>query len=402
MVDRSAFREQVREALLNLYDYQRLHELALGDWLEAEPGYSGPHTLRQILTEAIESLKPGHGTPVATSSWRIYHILFYRFIQGMSVAEVASQLGFGERHFRRHQARAINTLADLLWQRFAGQAEAQVAGRRDEPAAGPPVDVDANLAWLLSEPVPQQVDLGEVLLAVEGVLRHLAAAQAVEFEADIPADLPSLSIHPLALRQVLLNVLSFAIGRVPKGRIRIQARPLDTTVQLEIQLRPGPALYAAAEGSALSVSHQLLAMYNGSVELADAPGRPPAVTIEVPISRRLPVLIIDDNADAVRLFARYLAESRYRPVTAGSGQQGLQLARELAPSAILLDVMMPDEDGWEVLSLLKTHLATAAIPVIVATILTDQELAFSLGAAGFLRKPVSQAELLAALDRVVG
>jgi CheY-like chemotaxis protein len=71
------------------------------------------------------------------------------------------------------------------------------------------------------------------------------------------------------------------------------------------------------------------------------------------------------------------------------------------PNAIILDVMMPEQDGWETLILFKAHPLTAAIPVIVVTILTDRELALSLGAADFLHKPVSREQLLAALEQVI-
>jgi CheY-like chemotaxis protein len=71
----------------------------------------------------------------------------------------------------------------------------------------------------------------------------------------------------------------------------------------------------------------------------------------------------------------------------------------VSPQAILLDVMMPQVDGWKVLARLRQHPATEQIPVIVCTIMAQEELALALGAGGFLRKPVSRQDFLDALDR---
>ncbi len=405
MVTQSAFRGEVREALLNLYDYERLRQLPLGAWLGAEPGYAGPGTLRQVLLDAIEALRPERGTPVDTPSWRIYHILFYRFVQGMSVGEVASQLGFGERHLRRHQARAIRALADVLWQEHSERLRS-VQDEGASEAAAQADSLSAELAWLESERAVQQASLAEVLAGAEGVVNRLLKARGVELDVELSASLPPLSIHPLALRQVLVNVLSYAVGRAASSRISVGGEATDMAVDLRIAFGPvaSPEAHPAPdpdEEDGLSISRRLLAMCGGRLQAGPMPDGDQAIAMQIPISQRLPVLIVDDNADTAALFTRYLADSRYRPLVARNGQQALALAQEARPRAIVLDVMMPAQDGWEVLSLLKTHPLTEGIPVVVATILTERELALSLGAADFLHKPVSQAELLGTLDRLV-
>ena len=87
---------------------------------------------------------------------------------------------------------------------------------------------------------------------------------------------------------------------------------------------------------------------------------------------------------------------------ARDGQEGLRMARELQPQAILLDVIMPGADGWQVLHDLKTHPATARIPVVFLTIVDKKALGFELGAAAYLLKPLDPAEVKATLDRVIG
>jgi CheY-like chemotaxis protein len=77
------------------------------------------------------------------------------------------------------------------------------------------------------------------------------------------------------------------------------------------------------------------------------------------------------------------------------------LAEELFPKVIVLDVMMPQIDGWELLASLRQHPNTSHIPVVVCTILPQEDMALSLGASGFVRKPVTRHIFLAALDRQV-
>jgi len=81
--------------------------------------------------------------------------------------------------------------------------------------------------------------------------------------------------------------------------------------------------------------------------------------------------------------------------------QALSMAQELKPQIIVLDVMMPGVDGWRVLAELRQHPQTGRIPIIVCSILPQEDVALSLGASGFARKPISQERFLSALDRQV-
>jgi CheY-like chemotaxis protein len=84
----------------------------------------------------------------------------------------------------------------------------------------------------------------------------------------------------------------------------------------------------------------------------------------------------------------------YQVVVASNGIEGLKLAKKLHPTAITLDVMMPGMDGWEVLSQLKADPDLAHIPVIMLTMMEDQEMGYSLGASEYLTKPISRHQLI--------
>src|SRR4029453_7124959 len=112
------------------------------------------------------------------------------------------------------------------------------------------------------------------------------------------------------------------------------------------------------------------------------------------------ILVIDDDPAVRDLMQRFLGKEGFAVRTASSGPDGLTLARELHPAAITLDVMMPGMDGWAVLAALKADPGTAAIPVIMVTILDNKEMGFALGAIDSLTKPVDRGRLLALVRQV--
>jgi signal transduction histidine kinase/CheY-like chemotaxis protein len=111
------------------------------------------------------------------------------------------------------------------------------------------------------------------------------------------------------------------------------------------------------------------------------------------------VLVIDDNHNDRRFLHRYLTGEGYNVALATNGQQGLQMALEILPDLITLDVMMPEMDGWETLVRLKNNPKLANIPVVMSSIIEDRHLAQTLGAADYLVKPVEKQRLVNVLDK---
>jgi len=111
------------------------------------------------------------------------------------------------------------------------------------------------------------------------------------------------------------------------------------------------------------------------------------------------VLAIDDNPEAIDLIRKYLGDE-YRVVGLFSGEDAVEKARELKPLAITLDIMLPRKDGWQVLRELKNTPETQDIPVIILSIVDDQRLGFSLGAAEYVVKPVEKQVLLRKLKNL--
>ncbi len=109
------------------------------------------------------------------------------------------------------------------------------------------------------------------------------------------------------------------------------------------------------------------------------------------------VLVVEDDPRAANLMRLQLQSQGYRVEFARSAEDGLARAAELHPAALVLDIILPGMDGWEMLSHLKDRSDTSHIPVVIVSITDEAQRGFALGAAQVLVKPVTQAELLAAL-----
>jgi Amt family ammonium transporter len=108
--------------------------------------------------------------------------------------------------------------------------------------------------------------------------------------------------------------------------------------------------------------------------------------------------VVDDNQGFADLFRRFLAVHRWEVIGAADGEAARAEIQRRRPTVILLDVMMPREDGWEFLMGLKAREETREIPVVICSVLSEPQLAATLGACAYLTKPVTQQSLLAALS----
>jgi CheY-like chemotaxis protein len=112
------------------------------------------------------------------------------------------------------------------------------------------------------------------------------------------------------------------------------------------------------------------------------------------------ILVIEDDHRLFTLYRRYLETHGYALIGVESSAEAVGRAADEKPVAILLDVMMPERDGWQVLTELKQHPATRDIPVIMCTITDEPERARQLGAADYLVKPILESDLIRALHKL--
>ena len=210
-------------------------------------------------------------------------------------------------------------------------------------------------------------------------------------------------MHPVALRQALLSLLTVAIHRTPGGHVALRVEASGAELAFCIECA-GPAAVepAAGDRASLDIARRLAELSKGTLEISSAGAcrRDFSAVLRLPSIARIDVLAIDDNPDILELLQRFTAGTRYQVTTTRDAGEILELVERVSPQVALLDIMMPDLDGWQLLGWLREHPLTAHIPVIVCTILAQEELAFLLGAAGFIQKPVTRERLLMALDEV--
>jgi CheY-like chemotaxis protein len=449
----------LRSALHHLYDPDQLRRSPLAP-LFGVGGFDASAALQRILTEAIEALQPSPTEPPQSRAWRIYDALAYRYVRGFDRDVVADQLGISGRQLRREQRAALEVLADHLWRHFGlvaaapadlpgaaalaagrakgaqnviarsvfyaeaisssiGIASAQTAGlAMTAPGAGIASAPTAGLAmtapgaasraeapaWLRDLPPEKPAELGQLLPATLELARPLARQWGVELKGNLADAARGIAAPQGALRHALLNLLGIAIPRSRGGTVTVSVTLAGPMMQLAVTAG-GTAAESAAlaerELSSLEVARRLAEVAGGDLTLGADPGEGPFVAyLNLPALERIAVLAVDDNADILQLLERYTAGSRFSLSGTREPGQCLRLAQELDPDIIVLDVMMPEIDGWDLLAQLRSDPATTGVPIIIFTVLPQEALALALGADAFLQKPVSQTDFLAALDRL--
>jgi CheY-like chemotaxis protein len=260
------------------------------------------------------------------------------------------------------------------------------------------------LEWL-KRTLPHEVaQINHVIEATLNTLRPLLQASNTQLDCHIADHTPEVAGQLAALRQALLNLLMAAAHAASGGKVRLSAQPHPPDIHLLVEAIAERTKPAATREVAekLEMARQFIDLFGGELELlpTTAPGQVFGARLKVPATEQLPVLVIDDNADTLRLIQRYLAGTRYCFLGCPHPDLAFDLVTGTAPRLIVLDVMLPGLDDWEMLGRLREHPQTHGVPVIICTILPQEQLALALGAAAFLRKPVRREQLLAKLDQL--
>lgn len=388
-MDEATFVASVREALAHLYDTVYLQRHPLARWLNLANGQA----LHRALLEAIRSQQPPPGSPATTPAWRLYRILVLRYLEDRPVAEIARELAISARQLQRDHQRALEAVAATLRARLPTAAQAA------EPEGIPALD--GELSQYVAASAPGPTDVVETL---QGVLALLAARQQgpqAMAEISAPASLPLARVDRVILRQVLIHLLTYLLDHPSAADLRIVATPRETWVTVTLCTTIGVAGDSKGDEGRLATARQLLSAQGCRLDGPRKEAQVVTLTLWLPAYGPTTILVIDDNPDVIRLFQRYLGAAHARVVGVDNAREAVRLARELRPHAITLDLMMPTQDGWEILQTLKAHAETRDIPIVVCSVLRERELALALGAAAFLAKPINQRQLVSALQEVL-
>jgi CheY-like chemotaxis protein len=295
----------------------------------------------------------------------------------------------------------------------------------------------------------ESFDVHGLIRDVEATIAPIVAARGNALDVRCRPEIGSMRSDMTRVRQVLLNVLSNAAKFTEGGQIVLDAgreerngaawlrfsvrdtgigmspEQLGKLFQAFTQVDVSTTRRYGGTGLGLVISRQLCQMMGGDVTVESEMGKGSTFTVRLPAQleafRRtgeetteviadLPgdpipdagstVLVIDDDRAVRDLLQRFLRKEGFQVIAASSGEEGLRHARELRPSIITLDVVMPGMDGWAVLRALKVDPMLASIPVVLITIVENAEMGYSLGAADYLTKPIDWQRLGAAVRRL--
>jgi len=269
-----------------------------------------------------------------------------------------------------------------------------------------------------------------IVAPVRGAIEPLASAGATTLHFELAPDLPVLQTDVVKVRQILMNLLSNASKFAEGGEIGLRVlREDEDHIRFDVwddgigmnaaQVQRAFRSFTQADdsttrryggtGLGLTISLEFARMLGGDLTVASTVGKGTTFTLRLPlldVEATIPptvrrgdraaglALVIDDDRRVRELVGRSLAANGYDVATASDGAAGLQAVRELSPDVVLLDVMMPELDGWSVLGVMKSDPELARVPVVLHTMVDERARGISLGASEYLVKPVDRNVLL--------
>jgi len=380
------FEQIVRDCLAHLYEFTALEHDPLAEQLTPQlDGLERVQVTRQIIVEAIEHLKKHKDSYRVSKQGRIYSILQMRYIEEHPTRTIIQRLALSERQYYRDHQRAIRALSHLLWNRIHQKNSATQSN----------ITIKSEMALVSDHLVQEVVPINIFLSKIVDVTSNLASDYGVTVRVQPNSENPTLTVNILVLRQMMIWLLSHLIQHVPSGSvISLSYQPSSQILlDFEIETEKTKALHE------LFHYNRTLQQFIETLQLHLDYLPPAQLSIVLPTQTQPTVLVIDDNQDVVDLLQRYLSNTNLKIAKANHAKDGLLIAQSDHPALIILDVMLPDQDGWEVLQILKTHPRTQAIPVFVCSVLDSPELAYSLGADGYLLKPPNRIALLDMLSQ---
>ncbi|HWQ05512.1 MAG TPA: GAF domain-containing protein [Longilinea sp.] len=286
------------------------------------------------------------------------------------------------------------------------------------------------------------VNLGDMVNSVMSTAIGLVKDKPIKLFHHVDPKLPDVRCDATRVRQVLINFLSNAAKFTDQGSITVEVRPnIDPQGKSEVlvtvtdtglgiaekdqsklfqpfsQVDDSPTRKSGGTGLGLSICRSLIDMHAGRIGLLSSevgvgstfffalpmPQPVEGVSVKSGSADQGPaevILSIDDDPQIIYLYERFLKTQGYKVAALTDPKKAVQYAKDVHPFAITLDIMMPEKDGWQVMAELKADPETRHIPIIICSILQEEERGFSLGAADYLVKPFLQEELANAISRL--
>ena len=364
-------------------------------------GDCGALTVQSALLRAIEDARPPTDIPPGSRARLAHEVLYSRYVLRLTQDETGERLHVSVTSVWRLQREAIHTLALTLRERSNRSLPSADETPHRDLAEAPLPDWRAQtrdeLASLRAGAPDSVADVRE---AIDGVLELMAPLVEKRGKSmDVAYVQPDLmtAMHPTVLRQVLITALRTMAQHALPGVITLYAGLGDGSVSVSLSA----AIEDGYEAAFAELTQQPLAP--GDVAIAvSVNGSQVFLELKLPAVGTCTVLVVDDNPDTVQFYRRATDGTNYQIVHCESGGPLFENVERSRPDIIVLDVMLPDVDGWELLTRLRQHPGMRTIPVVLCSVVREEELALALGATLFLSKPVGPREFVRALDQAAG
>jgi CheY-like chemotaxis protein len=406
MITSDEYEQELLKALIHLNDpaYQPSDTLYKLMGCSAQDGVL---TFEVTLLRAIEDLKPLSDSPSTSQTRLFYDLLYKRFVLKMTQEETAEHLHVSRTGIHRLQLKAVHILARALWGRChpeepiadgrSGQDGENILGNEqpNSQITNWNLQVQYELASL-EKSAPRSVsNVEEVVANVQELITALFTQLGSHLEVNSLQPNLVADVHPSILSQMLIMVLERLARYGLNSQIILNARLEKRIVKIEL-ICPN---FIEVKNIDKEFVADILVPEGVSIE-ACLNDSQVLVYIKLPTTNKVTVLVVDDNPDMALFYHRSTEKTRYHIVHIRKGQELFETIEAVTPDIIVLDIVLPDVDGWRLLMRLHQNPATYALPVIICSVVRDEALALSLGAKLYLPKPVRPRQFLQALNQV--
>lgn len=276
----------------------------------------------------------------------------------------------------------------------------------------------------------RKLNINDIIKDVYLSTRDSVEQKDMEFSLSLGESMELAPLDPDRINQILKNLISNAIKfNRPKGKIKISSSMEDINgkgfikiivedngigiPQEEIEnlfkgfspLDTSMTRKHGGAGLGLAVSKGMVELHGGNIWAVSEKGAGSKFIFTIPIAVQKVLLIIDDEEDLTTMLSFRLKNMGFDTIIANSGDSGIELAKNNKPDLILLDLMMPEVNGFEVSKRLKLNSVTKSIPIVVLSALGDKntkESISQIGAAGFIEKPFEPELLISKINEALG